>query len=325
MQYEENSSLIIKILNNSASFSEQELFDKWLKESEHNQAHYKKVKILWEEYGQLYENIKFDEKAAMEKIRKKVYTSKPGQRIYKMRPWYWVAASILLLLASALWINLKHFTSENDLLTFKTGDFVKEIALSDGSHIWLNKNSQLVAPHIFSKSRREVSLEGEAFFEVKRDATRPFRIIAGKTSTKVLGTSFNINYNKESGNVNIIVNSGKVAFYETYSLKSKEILLPGTKGSFNSEKSQIVLSSNNNPNYISWKTGILTFYDTPLDEVCHTLSKQFQKEIVADITNTELTLTANFDNETLENILEVIKITIDIEVIQTDNKIIIHK
>ena len=139
-------------------------------------------------------------------------------RINKMHPWYWAAASIILLLGTALWISMIHYDRKNDLLTYKTGDFINEIVLSDGSQICLNKHSKLITPEIFLKNRRNVTIEGEAFFEVKKDISRPFRIKAGKTTTEVSGTSFNIDYNKETGNVNIIVTTGKVAFYKRNSL-----------------------------------------------------------------------------------------------------------
>jgi transmembrane sensor len=89
---------------------------------------------------------------------------------------------------------------------------MKLIELADGSKIWLNSSSRLSYPERFSSNVREVTLlEGEAFFEIAHESKRPFIVHSKGVNTQVLGTSFNINAYKYSKNIEVTVNTGKVA------------------------------------------------------------------------------------------------------------------
>src|SRR5579872_3819268 len=86
----------------------------------------------------------------------------------------------------------------------------QEIKLPDGSHVWLHSSSQLRYPRKFDKDNREVFLDGEAYFEIVKDPAKPFIVHAHETTTKVVGTSFDLrNYGKEE-QVELTVFTGKV-------------------------------------------------------------------------------------------------------------------
>ena len=85
--------------------------------------------------------------------------------------------------------------------------------LSDGSVVALNKNSTLSYPKSFDTKLRQVTLKGEAFFEVKRNFEQAFIISAGESFVKVLGTSFNVKAYADSANVEVTVVSGLVQLY----------------------------------------------------------------------------------------------------------------
>ena len=201
---------------------------------------------------------------------------------------------------------------------------MQEIVLPDNSHVWLNGNSTLRAPEVFSGNHRKVVLDGEAYFEIARDETKPFKVRAGNTIIKVLGTSFNVETEKQSSTVSVIVNSGKVAFYRANGLQGKSILTAGMKGQYRTSNREIKISTNDDQNYLSWKTGLLTFYDTPLDEVCIVLSEYYRKDVKTNVSDTNLTLTGSFQNETLEDILKTIELTLDIKVTAYEGEILIH-
>ena len=84
------------------------------------------------------------------------------------------------------------------------------IILPDGSSVWLNKESKLQYPDSFSENRREVSLTGEAYFDIKPDISRPFIIHSGEIKTTVLGTAFNIRAFPEEASVVVTVTHGRV-------------------------------------------------------------------------------------------------------------------
>jgi transmembrane sensor len=202
---------------------------------------------------------------------------------------------------------------------------VKEIQLEDGSHIWLNSGSLLKISGSFGKKQREVFLNGEAYFEVWRDEAKPFKIHAGETVTEVLGTSFNVELDTISGDVNVIVNTGKVGFYQSNKKKDSKILLPADHASYISVNQSISVSSNTNLNFLSWKTGVIKFYDTPVDEVCRVLSKLYHKQIISKIDQPDMVLTGTFQNESLDDILNVMELTLDVNATTTTDQIIIQK
>ena len=87
----------------------------------------------------------------------------------------------------------------------------KQVSLPDGTKVWLSPNSKLAYPDKFEGTVRQVTLEGEAFFEVTHEASHPFVIKSGELSTTVLGTSFNISAYTQQNTINVTLVTGKVA------------------------------------------------------------------------------------------------------------------
>ena len=102
MKNKENTSLILRIITNSASPLEQIMFEQWLKESENNQKYFQEIKTLWDEYGNPYEKLEFNEANAMAAIRGKIIARKPNHRIFNMGLWGKVAASLLIIIGTVL-------------------------------------------------------------------------------------------------------------------------------------------------------------------------------------------------------------------------------
>jgi transmembrane sensor len=321
MSSEKIADLIVKILTGEANDHEKENFHNWLAEDKSNHLYYQKIRILWERSKGAYNSVEFDEAAAKAKILSKIQHIQSKNRALKIRFWYSAAASILLLLGLAIYTTKLHDGRD---IAFTSGNNIREIILPDSSHVWLNENSLLRTPEVFSAKQRNVVLEGEAYFEVFRDVNRPFKIKAGNTMIKVLGTSFDVKLEKANGNVSVNVNSGKVAFYKVNNLQGNNILTPGTSGQYIASENKIKISTQIDQNYLSWKTGILTFYDTPLDEVCRVLGEHYKKKVKAVTQDRNLTLTGSFQKEPLEDILKTIEITLDIEVTVSNGVILIH-
>ena len=320
-----DSNLIEKILSGNTNEVENEQFNLWLTESDQNRELYEKTKVIWERLDGVYSNSTFDKSAAKIKISSKIQVRKQSIPRHTTRFWISAAASVLLLIGlgiSSLYLYTQTIRNE---IVYSSGDSVKEIQLADGSHIWLNSSSLLKVSGSFGKKQREVFLNGEAYFEVKRDESKPFKIHAGETVTEVLGTSFNVELDTILGNVKVIVNSGKVGFYQSNQKKDLKILFPDDMATYLHENQTILVSSNSNLNYLSWKTGVLKFYDTPVDEVCRVLSKQYHKQIISKIDQPDMVLTGTFQNESLDDILDVMELTLDVNAITTNNQIIIQE
>ena len=189
-------------------------------------------------------------------------------------------ALILFSLGSvAVYMNNSGYLSKK--ISFVTANDQKnlQIDLTDGSKIFLNRNSELSYRKNFGKNKRDVKLTGEAYFEISPDATSPFIIDAGKASIKVVGTSFNVITNNIQSAVEVFVVTGKVILSDKSGSQSIA-LEPGYVGKMDSEKSE--KSLNDNPNYRSWNTGLLVYSGQKLDVVFKDLKRVYNMDIVAD-------------------------------------------
>jgi ferric-dicitrate binding protein FerR (iron transport regulator) len=324
MASDKSIRLIEKIISNSASKEEITQFNSWLEKSDDNRRFYLQVKAIWDSIGRSNNRLTFNEAAAKNNLILKVQQNRTKTRVQKARFWISAAASLLILIGLGYLVyNLQ--TLRNGSIHYSTlNDEIREVILPDDSHVWLNENSYLELTKSFNKRRRKVFLQGEAYFEVTRNEEKPFKVIVHKTITKVLGTSFNLK-SDEDGNVVLIVNSGKVAFYKKYSLEERRIYTRGDKGEFSINGNRITQYQNDNKNYLSWKTDILTFSNTPLTEVCKVLTNHFGVRVISTVNDSDLSLTGTFRDEELEAILSTIAITLEIEVFRSDHGVVLNK
>lgn len=139
--------------------------------------------------------------------------------------WKWMAAAsvILILVFASYFIATNRPANENSLAGMIPKNMViqqnetassQKITLEDGSVITLAPQSAIHFPENFTGESREVFLEGEAFFEVAKNPDMPFLVYYNDVVTKVLGTSFTINTNQQTGNIEVSVRTGKVQVYE---------------------------------------------------------------------------------------------------------------
>jgi transmembrane sensor len=323
MKDKANLLLIEKILSGTASIKDNEEFSAWLSDSDEHKNIYERIKAIWEKLDGVYEGEFFDKAAAKAKIEAIIQAKTSSKRtlFHKVRAQPWLSAAALLPFILGTWLLIGHNKS-SDFMMYKTESNTREIVLSDNSKVWLNINSSLKVPHVFKKNSRSIELTGEAFFDIQRDESRPFSILTGRTITKVLGTSFNICQNTVNSNVDVTVKSGRVAFYKNYLFSKRIILLTNDIGHYDSQAQKIYNSVNNNINYLSWKTGVLTFYDTPLNQVCMQLSKHYQKEVKITKSAADLTITGEFQNESLQDVVNTVALTLGLKV-KNNNDIII--
>ena len=317
-------SIIAKIVSNSATEAETEAFSSWHESSEENQKLYKRIKTLWDNLPVTNKQIEFNESAAREKIISKIQRQHGSEIISKARFWIPAAASVLLLLG--IWyITQKPGVNGPEPVSYHTlQNEVNDIVLPDGSELWLNENSSLELPNSFDKRQKKVKLKGEAYFEVARNEEKAFKVFAGRTTTKVVGTSFYLkSYDKEK--VLLIVNNGKVKFYKNLQPQKGIVFSAGDKGEYFDATNEIIKEKNNNVNYLSWKTGILTFSDTPLSEVCSILTDHFKVPVKSNLEDSAFSITGTFNNENLEDILATISLTLDIKISDTENGFVIVK
>jgi transmembrane sensor len=156
-----------------------------------------------------------------------------------------------------------------------------EIVLADGTKVFLNSESKLKFPFHFSGNYREVYVEGEAFFEVKKDMAHPFIVHTSMADIVVLGTSFNVNtYDKNYVKTSLLAGKVQIKAGDKRPLD----LLPGFEVTANTEKTFIV--SRFDPDEVfSWRSGLYYFHNKPLGELSSFISRWYGIEIIFDKEN----------------------------------------
>jgi len=195
---------------------------------------------------------------------------------------------------------------------------ISEYTLPDGSVVALNSNSKLVFPNKFEGETREVTIYGEAFFNVKPDASKPFIINAGNAQVKVLGTSFNVKAYPGNETVEVVVATGKVQVSGKTGPdeinKNKILLVPGEKGIVTGNGGLTEKMENNNPNYLSWKTHDFVFNEVPLRDVISCLENTYHVDIAMSQPElNDLKLTAHFEDKPIDFVLDVVRLTFNLE------------
>jgi transmembrane sensor len=188
------------------------------------------------------------------------------------------------------------------------------IELSDGSRIFLNRNSELTYLENFGRNNRNVKLTGEAFFEIAPDVSKPFIIDAGNATVRVVGTSFNVITRNPDSEVEVFVKTGKVVLSGSENSNSIE-LDPGYIGKIDADKSKKAV--NNDPNYLSWNTGLLVYNGQKLDVVFKDLKRVYNMDIVADDRSIlENRWTSPIDNQSQETIIRLICVSFNLSYTQ---------
>lgn len=230
----------------------------------------------------------------------------------KILIWGASMAAVITMLAAVIY--LFSMRDAGAIIKITTGLYEKkDIKLPDGSVVSLNYNSEIRYPENFKV--REISLTGEAYFDVAPDKSHPFKIKTSGSVTEVVGTSFNLRSDNTDSVVNLIVVTGSVVF-STYKdqLQERIFLSEGNEIIFNKNKNSVKKYERSDPNSLAWKTGQLTFNDAPMNEVISVLRRYFNKPIVTE--NGELLnchFKAGFNHPQLSDVLNVFDFTMNIK------------
>ncbi|QNR23666.1 FecR family protein [Croceimicrobium hydrocarbonivorans] len=220
--------------------------------------------------------------------------------------WLKVAASVMILIAMA-YGSFQIYDSQKQIqyaMASTERGQKTTLTLSDGSLIYLNAESSLKYPEFFNQDHREVWLEGEAFFEVARDESRPFIIHSQHAETTVLGTSFTVSDYADS-EASVTVSTGKVRVFSAQ-LDSSLILVPNDRLILREQN--MVLSQVNAAEQNAWYKGILRFDGARLESLVPKLERWYAVDfIVEDPELLNCAISGKFKNASLTSFLESLK------------------
>ncbi|RZT95856.1 FecR family protein [Ancylomarina subtilis] len=287
----------------------------WMSESSENKELFVRMTELWSSASntEVFEQIdlELDWKRIQMKRKKKTPIMKYGLQY----------AAVVLICFGLSFLYLYNTTPGfGKLSKVQTAESKDKVELADGSQIQLNVNSKLIYPNHFGDNKRLVKLKGEAFFNIKRDTSKPFIIESGKTLIKVLGTSFNIR--NITGNQTLVsVNTGVVSF-KVKNNGQEIILKKGQVGLF--KDNQLTLLNKPNRNCDSWRTGSLSFKNTPFIQVLEDIERLYKVKFKNENKKLEnLKLTIDFNNYDLDKVLKQLELLIQANIEKKEQVIII--
>lgn len=284
----------------------------------------KMIREILDEHWATFETPELDQEV-LGKYRERFLTEREGKNNQPVvRPLWtkkWLRYAAVLLLTSAFGYFALLRPHKNDtvavaLLERKNPNGQRSvITLSDSTVVYLGAGSDLKFPENFTGATREIDLEGEAFFEVKKDHKHPFIIHTGAVQTKVLGTSFKIEAFKNHL-LTVSVATGKVRVDQnlalpSHHLNSLAVLLPGQKVTYNAATDKAVTGLVAIADLQQWKKGNLIFNKERMDEVAEILERYYDVSI--SISGKELKAyeinTSFKPNESIDKVLQILSAT----------------
>ncbi len=221
-------------------------------------------------------------------------------------------------------INTKLPVAGSILVVNKTKS-IHRLLLSDGSIAWLNPNSKLKYPKMFTTGKREIKMDGEIFFEVTPDAKRPFIIYSRNVITRVWGTSFRIRAYQNLP-VEVSVVTGKVSLRLQQKEDYEIMLLPNQKATYLKNINSLKTEESVDSVMGMWQKASMSFDNEPLEDVIKVLNNQFKVHISSrDEKLLKYVLNADFTGQNLPSILEMLEKSLDVEYEMNNQEILLNK
>jgi ferric-dicitrate binding protein FerR (iron transport regulator) len=316
---------IAKFLSGNMPPEEAARFEEWLEEDPARRQLLEEALLVWQA-GEEESLPDFDKdvdgawKQVAPHVQRNQTETKPPIVRPLFRRWLSVAAAAIVLLAVGTWIWLSQPGSEAGMVAYATatGETLL-IALPDGSRVWLNERSTLRHPEDFST--RSLQLEGEAFFEVQRLEDSPFVVTSGGARTEVLGTAFHIRAYPEEGQVELTVESGKVAFARETAPEARLELEAGASAIFGEASNRLQLVKSRIADADSWRTGKLEFDEhATLEMVRLSFERYYHIRLEAEDSSVwHCHFKGIFEQAPPEEVAESIAFSLNLELVRTDS------
>lgn len=319
--------LLVRYFSGEASTAEEQEVRRWMQTDPANLEEVKALRSLWDASGVLPNGP--DEDAAWAKVMERTglapsarspLHAPPAPRSTRRPRAIWqgpllrVAAMLVLLAGSLLvWRPASRAFSEHVLqrtVTTGKGERV-QLVLADGSRVLLGVESRLRYPRRFRGDRRDVHLEGVAYFEVARDPRRPFSVYTADAVTRVLGTKFTVRNYRGSEPVRVAVAEGKVAVRPAASpagdASATTLLRGGEAVELALGRVRAVVDPVDERRDLAWTRGTIAFTNAPVPEVLTEIGRWYDVSVrVTDPTLAARHLTISFENEPLDMLLREI-------------------
>lgn len=279
--------IITRSLQHTATEEELEVLNAWLKEDRKNIGYYFQLEELWQSKKQVQTDAFYNGWEALATDISK--QPQPENRLVILRKIYlslrYVAAMFIgALLMASVWLLVPDKNNGREMQVVqhtvynRTG--VQNVLLADNSEVWMNENSRLSYPEAFNGSKRIVTLEGNAYFDIQKDKEKPFIIRFGHAEIEVTGTEFFVETAiGEEAFVTLISGGIDLRYLGTATSQQRVSMLPGQRACLNITTGNIAVSQVETYYYEVWKSGVYSFTNEPLEKITDLLAQRLHMDI----------------------------------------------
>lgn len=282
--------IIVRSIQKIATPEEMVMLNKWLKEEDGHIAYYCQLEEIWNSGKSLSEEAVYSswqilagEIDALSRRYQPLIAPLKKRKI----GWFRYSAAVFMgvLIASAVWMTLSDSLKEpqqyilvQNVVYNKTG--VQSVVLPDQSEVWMNENTRITYPERFTERKRSVSLEGKAYFDIRKDSEKPFIVQIGNVEIEVTGTEFFVESGLEEQSCITLISGGiNLNYKDREGQYLSTSLVPGEQARINALNGNVEIENIDTGYYIAWKDGTYRFTDETLGRIVPLLAKHFDLDI----------------------------------------------
>lgn len=288
----------------------QEHFRSWILDKEHARE---KESVLREEWDRLdpAEVFAVDERSYRRKLgrlHREMHVAPKARLITLSRRAAAVAAAVVVLLMGVEFFVVKHLAADSTTWLVTAENSKGRFTLPDGSTVWLNADSRLAYRADFAENgHRRVRLDGEAFFDVKRDTLAPFEVTMDELQVRVLGTRFMASHIDDFGIEEVTLQSGSVEVEHLHS-QERIRLVPDQNCTFDASTGLTTVRNVVADNYCSWTGDSIVFDNMTLGEIAVNLEHWYNIRIrIESDVDPSVRISFTLRPETLDETLRIIE------------------
>ena len=313
--------IVTRILANEADAKDLLVFNDWISRDEKNRQKYEQLLEYWNMSVEI-ENAETLQ-VSFEKFTRRMAAS--GVKRKLLRSWLLpAAASIALLIGGAFMFHfLRKDQPTAEYYTCNSQNNIFQLILPDSTTVHLNRNSKITYSSEYGTKNRQVELQGEAYFDVRKDDC-PFRLSIANSDAviEVLGTKFNVKANEDESAIVATLEEGSILFRDDRQLV---LISPDQQLVYNRNTSSIVLENIDVNLYISWKDHIYRFSRISFRELCAELERIYEVKISVSQKLEDITVSGSFEyRQSIEEVLNAMKKSVSFNWIRERDQIIVN-
>lgn len=349
---EEIWPVIVRYLDRSIDEQDSNILEEWLDESAENRRILHAIDRIWKSTEEKPQDSLLNQlnlEKDWDKVANKIQTPDKEKKQARIRRFANLrkrqqifsnllkVAALLLVAITSAFLTLQYAPQPEVQYTEPVFNEIgtnagerANVELGDGTKVMLNAASKLIVPESFSSEKREVELNGQAFFDVKSDPNRPFYIHTDNAVVEVIGTSFDVRSYDDENEILVVVREGTVDLSRADEPDSRVIVNEGYKGTVSVTDGHLSVDIFRDPEfYFGWMDGRLIFKNTPIAEVFKHLERWYDVSVEYDASDEGLLqkeLTADLKTRSIREVLNVMQMSLNIEfTMEGDDVVVISK